>query len=117
MKQYEALIILKPELQGDALKVSFNEILDIIKKYRCDIENVNEWGKRPLAYNIAKNREGTYFLVKFKGEPESISEINRGFSLNENILKAMVMVRKEKKTSPAVTERVEERNEETKWQI
>lgn len=97
MKQYEALIILKPELQGDALKISFNEILDIIKKYRCDIENVDEWGRKPLAYNIAKNREGTYFLVKFKGEPESISEINRGFSLNENILRAMVMVGKKKR--------------------
>ncbi|UCH12524.1 MAG: 30S ribosomal protein S6 [Candidatus Omnitrophota bacterium] len=99
MREYEAMVILKPELQGDVLKVSFNEILDIIKKYRCDIENVNEWGRRPLAYNIAKNIEGTYFLVKFKGEPESISEINRGFSLNENILRAMVTVQHKEKVT------------------
>lgn len=99
MRNYEAMVILKPELQEDALKISSKEALDIIKKYQCDIENVDEWGRRSLAYKIAKKREGAYFLVKFKGEPESISKIRREFSLNENILRAMVTVRRKEKTS------------------
>lgn len=102
MRQYEALIIMKPKLQGDALEISFKEALDIIKKYQCNIENIDEWGKRALTYNIAKEKEGFYYLVKFKGEPESISKINRQFLLNENILKTFVTVRQKGKENAKI---------------
>lgn len=101
MRQYEAFIILKPDLQGDALKVSFEEVLDIIKKHQCALENVDEAGRQPLSYAIAKKKEGFYYIVKFKGEPKDISEIKRRISLNDNILRALITVRKEKKLSNA----------------
>jgi small subunit ribosomal protein S6 len=96
LKKYEAIIILKPELQGDALTIAFNEALDIIKKCQGEIESVDEWNKRPLSYKIAKKKEGFYYLVKFKTEPKNISELNRRFPLNENVLKTMITLRREK---------------------
>jgi len=96
LRQYEAIVILKPELQGDALQISFKEIVDVIKKYQCDVEDITEWGRRPLAYNIAKVKEGFYYLIIFKGKPESISRIRKEFSLNENILRCMITHHKEK---------------------
>ena len=97
MKEYEVMIILKPELQGDALQLCVKGALDIIKKHQYEVENVDEWGRRPLAYGMAKKREGFFCLVSFKGEPENISKINREFFLNENILRAFVTVRHKEK--------------------
>lgn len=97
MKDYEAIIILKPELDGDALKVTLKEILDMLKKYNCNIENVDEWGKRALSYEIKKKKEGLYHLANFKATPENIVKINREFRLNENVLRAMVSLRNKEK--------------------
>ncbi len=99
MKEYEVMFILKPELQGEALQLSLKEALDIIRKYQYEVENVDELGKKRLAYNLAKKNEGFYYRAKFKGKPENISKINREFFLNENILRSFVTVRHKEKVT------------------
>lgn len=93
MKQYEAMIILKPELQSDALKIAYKEAMDIIKKHQGNVDEANELGKKPLAYDIGKKKEGFFYLLKFKGNPETIKEMNREFALNENVLRAMITIK------------------------
>ncbi len=97
MKDYEAMIILKPDLESDALKLSVKEMHDIFKKYNCDVKDVGEWGKRPLSYEIAKKKEGIYYVVQFKSEPANIASIKREFSLNENALRTFVTAKQQGK--------------------
>jgi len=98
VREYEAMIILQPELIGDALTLAFGEVTDILKKHQCDVENIDDWGKKPLAYEISKKKEGFYYVLKIKAEPTNISKINMNFTLNENILRVLVSARpKEKK--------------------
>lgn len=93
MKDYEALIILKPELEGDALKISSEEVSGIFKKYDCNVETKEEIGKRALSYPVAKKKEGLFYLIRFKSDPANVNKIRREFSLNENVLRAFVAVR------------------------
>lgn len=92
MKPYEALVILKPELEGDALSIASKEIVETVKKHKGSVESVEEWGKKTLAYKIEKKPEGISYLIRFKSEPINIKEIKKEFSLNPNILREMITI-------------------------
>lgn len=92
MKSYEAMIILKSDLPNDALQIASKEAADIIEKYKGNVDDMSELGKRPLAYNVKKAKEGIFYLARFKADPQNVKEMKREFSLNNNILRAMVTV-------------------------
>ncbi|TMQ61047.1 MAG: 30S ribosomal protein S6 [Candidatus Eisenbacteria bacterium] len=50
------------------------------------------WGKRKLAYNIRKRRDGTYIHIKHKSPPELIGEMDRRFRLNEGVLRHLTVL-------------------------
>lgn len=93
MRNYEGLFILKPSLEKEELSQAYQKIADNIKKYKGEIENADEWGKKPLAYRIGKNREGVYYLLRFKIEPGLIAPLNADFKLNESIIRVMITER------------------------
>ena len=94
MKKYEAMLILKPDLEKEELNDLCQKIVDNIKKYNGEIEDAQEWGRRQLAYKIKGCREGTYYLLKFKAPPAQIAPINADFKLNESIIRALITDRK-----------------------
>lgn len=93
MRNYETVMILKPELEGDALDIASREAFDLIKKHKGEIEAVDAWGKKALSFKIRKQKKGAFFLVRFKADPSNIKKIKREFTLDENILRALVSVR------------------------
>ena len=103
MKDYEGIMILQPELQADALEMAFKEALDLLKNNECTIDSVDEWGKKPLSYEIRKKKEGTFYLVNFQGKSENIDKIKRELSLNENVLRAMISTRKKEQAQNTTT--------------
>ena len=70
-----------------ALKEKFN---DLIAKNGA-IENVNDWGKRRLAYPINDMPEGYYVVVTFKSAPEFPGEMDRLFNIDESIMRSMII--------------------------
>lgn len=93
MKNYDGLFILKPSLETEELSGSYQKITDNIKKYEGEIETAEEWGKKSLAYEIDKEKEGIYYLLKFKIAPAQIKPLNRDFKLNESIVRVMITER------------------------
>ena len=57
-----------------------------------DVIEVQRWGKRKLAYNIRKRRDGTYIHVKHKSPPELIADMDRRFRLNEGVLRHLTVI-------------------------
>ena len=57
-----------------------------------EIVEVQRWGKRKLAYNIRKRRDGTYIHIKHKSPPELIGEMDRRFRLNEGVLRHLTVL-------------------------
>ena len=55
------------------------------------VEKVDIWGKRRLAYEIAKHAEGIYVVIDLKAAPATVSELDRQLSLNESVLRTKVM--------------------------
>ena len=92
MRDYEALFILKPDIEQEELKGLYQSINDNIKKYSGEIKEVKEWGKRKLAFMTGKYKEGTYYVLRFSMDPNQIALLNADFNLNESIIRSTIGV-------------------------
>ena len=94
MNSYEALYIIKPDVEDEARAALIAKFNEIITADGGEVENVDEWGKRKLAYAINYISEGYYVLVNFKAKSELPAELERNFKINDNVMRYMV-IRKE----------------------
>jgi len=91
MRNYEGMIIIRPDLKEEAIKAVATQIADAITQNNGQIEEAKIWGKRPLGFPIKKFKEGLFYLIHFKVAPEIISSLKRKYKLNENILRTLII--------------------------
>jgi small subunit ribosomal protein S6 len=91
MRAYELMVILDPSLEERTVAPSLDTYLNVVRNDGGTVENVDVWGKRRLAYEIAKNPEGIYAVVTLTAEPATIKELDRQLSLNESVLRTKVI--------------------------
>ena len=78
-----------------------------LKTLGAEVTKVDNWGKRRLAYDIRKQREGTYAVFEVSAEPSMVKEFERQVRLNENVLRFVsTRVPIRKKARPAKTQEV-----------
>lgn len=88
--KYEAAVVFSvtdSEEAVEALKTKFN---DLIAKHGT-VENVDDWGKRRLAYPINDENEGYYVFTTFTSEPDFPAELERVAGITDGVLRAMVI--------------------------
>ncbi len=98
INSYETLFVIDPDLTEEATKALVEKFTKLISD-NGEIETVDEWGKRRLAYPINDKPEGYYVLVNFKSEASLPSELERIFGITEGILRSIVIRHEEKKPS------------------
>ncbi len=91
MRHYEMMIILDPELEERTVNPSLEKFLDVVRKGGGSIDKVDVWGRRRLAYEIAKKAEGIYAVVDMQATPELAAELDRQLNLNESVLRTKVI--------------------------
>ena len=91
MRNYEVMVILDPNLEERTIGPSLDAYLSVVKKDGGSVEKIDIWGKRRLAYEIAKHAEGIYVVIDLKAAPATVSELDRQLSLNESVLRTKVM--------------------------
>jgi|SRR5690349_11754847 small subunit ribosomal protein S6 len=92
MKTYETTIIFDPGLEEARINEEVDRVSQSIAQASGEIVEVQRWGKRKLAYNIRKRRDGTYIHIKHKSPPELIGEMDRRFRLNEGVLRHLTVL-------------------------
>ena len=97
---YETLFIIDASLTEEAIKGLVDKFTALIAEHG-KVSEVNEWGKRRLAYPINDKEEGYYVLVNFTSEGSFPSELERIFGITEGILRSIVIRHEEKKTAKA----------------
>lgn len=96
MNYYEKVMIVDSNLDDSAAEEAVTKIKDVITKQGGEIFNVDNWGRRKLAYELNKHQKGNYFLLTFKAPPATIQELEKACRVIDPIIKFMV-VRYEKK--------------------
>jgi len=87
------MMILEPELEDH--QVHIDEVQEAVRNLGGEIEKVDVWGKRRLAYPIQKRTEGHYSVFTFKMEPDKVSEVERILRLKQQVLRHLVTLRDE----------------------
>ena len=85
-----------------SLKNGEENVQKVVEKFKALIENnatlknVDEWGKRRLAYEINDRTEGYYILVDFKAAPEFPKELDRQYRITDGILRTIIICKEDK---------------------
>jgi small subunit ribosomal protein S6 len=107
LKPYEILVIVDPRPTDEDVAALLTQLEEQVKSLGAEITKVENWGKRRLAYDITKQREGTYAIFEVSAEPSTIKEFERQLRLNEQVLRFMsTRVPTRKKARPAKTPEV-----------
>ena len=88
---YESMFVVDVTDGEDAVKASVEKFVGLINNNAETVYEVNEWGKRRLAYAINDKAEGYYVVVTFKANPAFPAEFERLCKIDESILRSMVV--------------------------
>ena len=94
MNKYETIFVLDSALSEEEITALQEKFTNLISK-AGEIENVDVWGKRRLAYPINYKTEGYYVLVNFKSQPDFPKELERVYGITEGVLRTIVVRRDE----------------------
>ena len=100
---YEILVIFDPRPADEEIAALLVKLQEHLKALGAEVGNAESWGKRRLAYEIRKQREGTYAVIECSAEPVVIKEFERQLGLNEQVLRFLstrVPVRKRARSAP-----------------
>ena len=91
MNKYELALVISVKLEEEERAAALEKVKAYIDRFGGTVTNVDEWGKKTLAYPIKKETEGIYILFTFVAKPEFISEFERILRLDDIVLKHMVI--------------------------
>ncbi len=91
MRHYENLVIVKPTLTEEEIKNTLAIVEEFITSNGGEIIARDPMGMKKLAYPIEKNARGYFYVIYYKIAPSAISEIERRFRINEEILRFVTM--------------------------
>jgi small subunit ribosomal protein S6 len=87
MRKYETIFILDPDLEEEQTQSAIEKVKGIITQTNGEIQKVEDWGKRKLAYEVKKKSKGHYILIHFLGTPALLSELERNFRVMDAVIK------------------------------
>ena len=95
MKAYELLYIVDPAA-NDEVRAGVSARIDVaITSDGGQVDSVDNWGKRKLAYEIDGLEEGDYILINFHADPTQIQELDRVLRINDAVKRHMIVRRQE----------------------
>lgn len=89
---YEVVYIIRPNLDEEAVDRTVSQVEEYIKGLGGTVETTDKKGRRRLAYEVDKMRDGYFVLTIFHIKPESVAAIKRMMTLSEDIIRSLIVV-------------------------
>lgn len=97
MRSYESVFITAPTVGPEAYDKLVGTFEEVIAQNGGDLLKINKWGRRTLAYEVKRFKEGIYTIFEFDGSGELVTELERRFKLNDSVIKFMTVKTERKK--------------------
>jgi small subunit ribosomal protein S6 len=92
VRDYELMYIVRPELEDDAVRVAVKSVRSLIESQEGEVVKTTLWGKRRLAYEVNRLREGHYVLVVFHLDGAKIVEIERALRIHDTVFRHLIVL-------------------------
>ncbi len=86
-KMYESIVLINAALEDDQIQSIISHIKELISSNDGEITDVEDWGRKRLAYMIKRSKIGYYIIFQFNAYPQIISPLEKFYKLDENILR------------------------------
>ncbi len=87
MSKYELAVVLSAKLEDEARADALEKVKALIERFGGQITNIDEWGKKKLAYEIQKMREGYYYFIQFDASTDCPAQIERNIRIMEPVIR------------------------------
>ena len=91
MRQYETMYVLKPELEAEQTAELVAKYQSLVTEHGGQMDELQEMGKRRLAYEIDKYREGYYVLMKYTADTDFTKELERIMRIEDDMLRYLTV--------------------------
>ncbi len=91
MTKYEIMFIVKASMEEAEIKKTAEDLKKLLTNKQSKVIDFNEMGRRKLAYPIDKELSGFYYVIKVETNHETIAEFDRKVSINENVLRHLII--------------------------
>ena len=97
MKNYELSLVFISTLSEEEKVANLEKVKELIARFGGEVTNVDDWGKRKLAYEINKQKEGFYYFIQFNAETSTPAELESRLRITETVLRYLIVRQEEKK--------------------
>ena len=87
MSKYELAVVLSAKLEDEARADALEKVKALIERFGGQITNIDEWGRKKLAYEIQKMREGYYYFIQFDASTDCPAQIERNIRIMEPVIR------------------------------
>jgi small subunit ribosomal protein S6 len=91
MSLYESIFILRPSLSDDDTNKLIDKMKGVLEKSGGTLLKQENWGKKKLAYEVKRERKGTFVYFYFKSPGNVVSELERSYRLEDSVLKFLTV--------------------------
>jgi len=87
MNQYELALVVNAKIEDEARVATLEAAKDLITRFGGTVTNVEDWGKKKLAYEIQKMKEGYYYFIQFDADTTVPGEVEKRVRIMDNVIR------------------------------
>ena len=87
MNKYELTVVVSAKIEDEERAAAVEKCKALIERFGGQVTNVDEWGKKKLAYEVQKMKEAFYYFIKFDAEPTVPVEIESRVRIMDNVIR------------------------------
>ena len=91
MSKYELAVVVSAKLEDEARAEVIEKVNALVTRFGGNVTEVEEWGKKKLAYEIQKMHEGFYYFIQFEADAQCPAEVERHVRIMDNVLRYLVV--------------------------
>lgn len=96
MNKYELAVVVSAKLEDEERAATIEKVKAYIERFGGQITNVDEWGKKRLAYEVQKMREAFYYFIQFDADSTVPAQIENSVRIMENVIRYLCVRQDEK---------------------
>ncbi len=87
MNKYELAVVISANVEEEVKVSTLEQVKDLITRFGGTVTNIDDWGKKRLAYEIQKMKDGYFYFIKFEAEASCPAEIESRIRIMENVIR------------------------------